>query len=130
MHGGFLLTFMGRSVIIVIKFLQFVKKGHWFSNANLDLIEFLTQEEDSNSWKNFNLDPFLPPNLYFNWTDVRQLNYWFPEFYSRLFAVAILLHSLSKAYQNDVVLLFLLLTLNIFHTFFYCFYYWLWTSKC
>ena len=49
MHGGFPLTFMGTSVIIVIKFLQFVKKGHWCSNANLDLIEFLTQEEDSNS---------------------------------------------------------------------------------
>ena len=26
--------------------------------------------------------------------------------------------------------MFLLLTLNIFHTFFYCFYCWLWTSKC
>ena len=31
---------------------------------------------------------------------------------------------------NDVVLVFLLLTLNIFHTFFLCFYWWLWTSKC
>ena len=31
---------------------------------------------------------------------------------------------------NDVVLVFLLLTSNIFHTFFKCFYCWLWTSKC
>ena len=31
---------------------------------------------------------------------------------------------------SDVVLVFLLLTLNIFHTFFYCFYCWLWLSKC
>ena len=31
---------------------------------------------------------------------------------------------------NDVVLVFLLLTLNIFHTFSLCFYSWLWTSKC
>ena len=31
---------------------------------------------------------------------------------------------------NDVVLVFLLLTLNIFHTFFLSFYYWLWKSKC
>ena len=31
---------------------------------------------------------------------------------------------------NDVVLVFLLLTLNIFHTFFYCLYRWIWTSKC
>ena len=30
---------------------------------------------------------------------------------------------------SDVVLVFLLLNLNIFHTFFYCFYCWLWTSK-
>ena len=30
----------------------------------------------------------------------------------------------------DVILLFLLLTLNIFHIFFCCFYCWLWTSKC
>ena len=29
-----------------------------------------------------------------------------------------------------IVLLFLLLTLNIFHFFFECFYCWLWTSKC
>ena len=30
----------------------------------------------------------------------------------------------------DVVLVFLLLTVNIFHTFFRCFYCWIWTSKC
>ena len=31
--------------------------------------------------------------------------------------------------MNDTVLVSLLLTLNIFHTFFSCFYFWLWTSK-
>ena len=31
---------------------------------------------------------------------------------------------------DDAVLLFLLLTLNIFQTFFYCFHCWLWISKC
>ena len=31
---------------------------------------------------------------------------------------------------NDAVLVFLLLTLNIFHTFLYCFFCWIWTSKC
>ena len=31
---------------------------------------------------------------------------------------------------NEVVLVFLLLTLNIFHTFSKCFYCWFWTSKC
>ena len=31
---------------------------------------------------------------------------------------------------NDVVLVSLLLTLNIFQTFFYCCYCWLWTGKC
>ena len=39
----------------------------------------------------------------------------------------------NKIPQNnfiDVVLVFLLLTLNIFHTFFYCIYCWFWTSKC
>ena len=30
----------------------------------------------------------------------------------------------------DIVLVFLLLTLNLFHTFFYCFFCWLWKSKC
>ena len=30
---------------------------------------------------------------------------------------------------NDVVVMFLLLTLKIFHTLFWCFYTWLWTSK-
>ena len=30
----------------------------------------------------------------------------------------------------DIVLVFLLLTSNIFHTFFLCFYCWIWTSKC
>ena len=30
----------------------------------------------------------------------------------------------------DVVLVFLLLTLNIFPALFYCFYLWLWASKC
>ena len=32
--------------------------------------------------------------------------------------------------RHDVVPVFLSLTLNIFHTSFYCFYHWLWTSKC
>ena len=31
---------------------------------------------------------------------------------------------------NDVVLVYLLLTLNKFHTLFWCFHCWLWTSKC
>ena len=31
---------------------------------------------------------------------------------------------------NEVLLVFLLLTLNISHIFFYCFYCWLWTSSC
>ena len=30
----------------------------------------------------------------------------------------------------DIVLMVFLLTLNILHTSFYCFYFWLWTSKC
>ena len=40
---------------------------------------------------------------------------------------------LTKKHQYDVIavaLVFLLLTLNIFYTFLYCFYCWLWTSKC
>ena len=32
--------------------------------------------------------------------------------------------------RSDVVLMFLLLTLNIFHTFSQCFCCWLWTDKC
>ena len=32
--------------------------------------------------------------------------------------------------DNDVVLVSLLLTLNMFHTCFLCFYYWLWTGIC
>ena len=31
---------------------------------------------------------------------------------------------------NDVVLVLLLLTLNRFHTLFWCFHCWLWTNKC
>ena len=33
-------------------------------------------------------------------------------------------------YVNDVVLVFLLLSLNIFPTFYWCFYCWLWTGNC
>ena len=35
-----------------------------------------------------------------------------------------------KLTMKDVVPVFLLLTLNIFHIFFQCFCYWLWISKC
>ena len=35
-----------------------------------------------------------------------------------------------KTDVNDVVLAFLLLTLDIFQTFYYCFYCWLWKGKC
>ena len=38
-------------------------------------------------------------------------------------------HNPSKN-ANDVVLVFLSLTLNMFHNIFYCLYCWLWTSKC
>ena len=33
-------------------------------------------------------------------------------------------------WPHYIILVFLFLTLNIFHTFFYCFYCWLWTRKC
>ena len=36
----------------------------------------------------------------------------------------------SERRQCDVVLVSFLLTLNILHTFFLCYYYWLWTAKC
>ena len=40
--------------------------------------------------------------------------------------------SLQQKYQNviDAVLVFLLLTLNLFHIFLFHIYRWLWTSKC
>ena len=36
----------------------------------------------------------------------------------------------SKLTVTNVFLVLLSLTLNLFHTFFYCFYCWVWTSKC
>ena len=38
--------------------------------------------------------------------------------------------NIRKRHDIDVFLVFLSLTLNIFHTFFWCFFCWLWTSKC
>ena len=35
-----------------------------------------------------------------------------------------------KTTSKDVVIVSLLLSWNIFHNFFYCFYCWLWTGKC